>query len=441
MSENKTRLGYFSLTMIVIGLVIGMGIFRNAKDSAAASLTPNAFFLAWILGGVVALCGALTYAEIGARYPVTGGYYKIFATCYHPSVAFAVNCVILISNAASLDFVALVGSDYICEFLFGKDYSHTIKVLIAMSAVVLFYGINLMGIRMSSRTQNVLMLIKIGMVLLLISALLFPAHYAPQEPVRTGFSFMDYLKSFGIVMVAVSFTYGGYQQTINFGDEVQQPRKTIPRGITTGIFIILGLYLLANFTYYKIIGFEQLKTATNIGSAVVGKVYGAGMSNVFSVLLFLAVLAYVNVLLMSNPRVMYAMSKDGILPASFSKKDEKREVPTTSLTVYAAICILILCFANTIDTLLNLSILLDSVGMATSAATIFILRKRTKELDKQGIYKVRLYPLLPIIFILAYTFVGVNIFINNTSLALICLSVLVALFGVYFIIPKKQKTA
>jgi APA family basic amino acid/polyamine antiporter len=116
MKETR-KLALFDITMIVIGLVIGMGIFRTAKDAAAASSSPAFYFSVWILGGLIALCGALTYAEIGSRYPITGGYYKIFAVCYHPSIAFAINCVILISNAASLSGVALIGSEYIAPLL------------------------------------------------------------------------------------------------------------------------------------------------------------------------------------------------------------------------------------------------------------------------------------------------------------------------------------
>ena len=101
----KNKLGLFDLTMIVVGLVIGMGIFRTSSDAANAAITPSLFFIAWFAGGIVALCGALTYAEIGSRFPVTGGYYKVFAECYHPSIAFAINCIILISNAASMSGV------------------------------------------------------------------------------------------------------------------------------------------------------------------------------------------------------------------------------------------------------------------------------------------------------------------------------------------------
>src|SRR6185436_9848986 len=114
----KNKLGLFDFTMIVVSLVIGMGIFRTPANVAAASPTPFIFFVAWFAGGVVALCGALTYAEIGSRLPVTGGYYKVFSYAYHPSIAFAINCIILVSNAASGAAVALVGSEYITGVLF-----------------------------------------------------------------------------------------------------------------------------------------------------------------------------------------------------------------------------------------------------------------------------------------------------------------------------------
>src|SRR5215217_2428455 len=138
---NKPKLTLFDLTMIVIGLVIGMGIFRTARDAASESLTPSIYFAAWIVGGIVALCGALTYAEIGSRYPVTGGYYKIFSYCYHPSIAFAINCIILVSNAASLAGVALIGAEYLTNILFkGDANAQSIKMIISTLAILLFYG-------------------------------------------------------------------------------------------------------------------------------------------------------------------------------------------------------------------------------------------------------------------------------------------------------------
>ena len=434
----KNKLGLFDLTMIVVGLVIGMGIFRTSSDAANAAITPSLFFIAWFAGGIVAMCGALTYAEIGSRFPVTGGYYKIFAECYHPSIAFAINCIILISNAASMSGVALIGSEYISQVIFKTAPDNTTRAMIAMIPIILFYFVNLMGLRMSATAQNILMIIKIGMLVLIISSIFFITgdSNASTAVAIKEFSTMDYIKSFGIALIAVSFTYGGYQQTINFGEEIHQPRKTIPKAIFIGILIIISLYLSVSYAYYNAIGFEELKTSRGIASIVVEKMFGPTGRTIASVLLFVAVLAYVNVLLLSNPRVMYAMSKDRILPKAFQKKDEKKDVLTVSLTVFAAMGIIVLFFAKEFDQILGFTIFLDSIGMATSAATIFILRKRTKHLDGTGIYKMKLYPLLPLIFIAAYIFVGVSIAFDTPELALIGTAVFAAFLLIYFIVTK-----
>jgi APA family basic amino acid/polyamine antiporter len=291
---------------------------------------------------------------------------------------------------------------------------------------------------MSSTAQNILMIIKIGMLVLLISSIFFitgDANASTAFAVKE-FTMMDYIKSFGVALIAVSFTYGGYQQTINFGEEVYEPRKTIPKGIFIGILIIISLYLAVSYAYFNAIGFEDLKNSSGIASIVVEKMFGPTGSTIASVLLFIAVLAYVNVLLLSNPRVMYAMSLDKILPKAFAKKDEKKDVLTVSLTVFAAMGIIVLFFANEFKKILSFTIFLDCIGMATSAATIFILRKRTKHLDGTGIYKMKLYPLLPLIFIAAYIFVGISIAVDTPDLALIGTGVFAAFLLIYFLVTK-----
>ncbi len=452
MAGKQAKLNLFDFTMIVVSLVIGMGIFRTPLNVAKASPDTFLFFAAWIAGGLVALCGALTYAEIGSRLPVIGGYYKVFSYAYHPSIAFGINCIILVSNAASLAAVALVGGEYITgifipaskdpewlKIISNAGYIQTIQISIAIAAIVIFYGVNLLGLKMSARTQNILTITKIILVLLLIAPLFFAdqasgssvTHVSSLNP-----TLREYIKAFGIGLVAVSFTYGGYQQTINFGAEVKEPIKNIPRGIFLGITIIVLLYLTINYAYVKVIGFETLKQSKNIAAIMASKIFGINAERILSGFLFLSVLAYVNVLLMSNPRVMYAMSEDKILPPVFMKRNPRTDVLTVSLSVFAAICALIVFWAKEFDSILSFTIFLDCFGMVLSAATIFVLRKKTKHLDDTGIYKMKLYPLLPIIFIAAYTFVAISIaldYANNKHAALIGISVLAAFIALFFI--------
>jgi basic amino acid/polyamine antiporter, APA family len=434
---KSSRLNLFDLTMIVVSLVIGMGIFRTPVNVARQAGSAGMFFAAWITGGLVALCGALTYAEIGSRYPVTGGYYKIFSYCYHPSIAFAINCIILVSNAASLAGVALIGSEYLANVLFkGHSNINSIKLIISTIAVIIFYGINLLGLKMSARTQNVLTVIKIGLVVFLISAL-FTGDYATPftpAPVAEQDNLMSVLKAFGACLVAVSFTYGGYQQTINFGGEVQNPSKILPKGIFFGIAIIMLLYITINYTYYKVIGFGNLKEAQSIAAILAGKLFGEKGFTILSVLLFLSVLAYVNVLLMSNPRVMYAMSDEGVLPAVFKKVTIKRNVIVFSLSAFTALCLITLFYGKTFDEILDHTIFLDSIGMATSAATIFILRKRGVGNDIKNSYRMKNYPVLPLIFIASYLFVGTSIAINSPKAAWVSALVFAVFFVLYFVL-------
>ena len=440
MKSNKLNL--FSFTMIVVGLVIGMGIFRAAATSAKDAINPTVYFSAWLFGGIVALCGALTYAEIGSRYPVTGGYYKVFAKAYHPSIAFAINCLILVSNAASLSAVALIGSGYLLK-LFPGQWTDVDKALLSSIAIFIFYFINLRGLKVSSVAQNILMLIKIAMILVLIVALFFPQHYVDNTAAHQVVSSdkMNWIRSFGISLVAVSFTYGGYQQTINFGSEVDKPAKNIPRGIFIGIAIIIALYLLVNLSYYNIVGFDRMKGEREIAYVLMDKVFGQQGAFIFSGFLFLGVLAYVNGLLMSNPRVMYAMGEDRSLPTLFAKRNEKTGVLTFSLTVFAAVCIIILFFMQQFEKILAFTIFLDCFGMILSSATIFWFRKKTKHLDDTGIYKMKLFPIFPLIFIATYTFVGISIamdYKNNDYAALTGLGVLAVFTLLYFLFNKKK---
>src|SRR5262249_5142906 len=154
----------------------------------------------------------------------------------------------------------------------------------AIISISIFYGVNLLGLKMSARTQNVLTIIKISMILALILPLFFAAHNDPsiQPEATTHYTLMEYLKGFGVGLVAVSFTYGGYQQTINFGAEVKNANKIIPRGIFIGIFIIISLYLTINYAYYRVIGFENLKVEKGIAATMASHVFGDAAGKILS---------------------------------------------------------------------------------------------------------------------------------------------------------------
>jgi APA family basic amino acid/polyamine antiporter len=297
----KPRLNTFDLTMIVVSVVIGTGIFRTPVEIAQKAQLPSIFFMAWVAGAAISLCGALTLAEVGSRYPAAGGFYKIFSHCYHPAFAFMVNWISVIANAGSSASVAIMGAEYINPLLFPHLPAETGTRITTVAAVLFLYGINLLGIKMGARTLNVLMVIKIGMLVLLIGAMVFVS--APAPPLASPLSKGDSLRAFWVCFVPIFFTYGGYHQTMNFGSDVPDANRTMPRSIFFGMGIVLVLYLLVNYSYVSVLGFEGLKNSPALAADMTGIIFGNAAAMFVSVVMFLAVLAYVNASLLSNPRV------------------------------------------------------------------------------------------------------------------------------------------
>lgn len=441
---GKNTLNLTDISLIVVSLVIGMGIFRNPASVAATSGTSSIFFLLWIAGGLIALCGALTYAEIGQRLPAMGGYYKVFAECYHPSVGFSVNSIILISNAASLAVVALIGADYVSDLLYGKPSGIFFNTAVAIAAVAIFFVVNLFGLRTSSRTQNVMIIVKVALMLVLIAALfkgvvIEPHGYEEGSPLFT-LDNNSALTLFLISLIPVCFAYGGYQQTINFGGEVKDTR-IIPKGIIIGIIIVIVLYLLINVAYTQVIGYDKMKNASAIGALLCEAWFGKAGGKVFDALMFLSVLAYVNILLMSNPRVMYAMSQDRVFPKLFSYQHPKTGALVTGLLTFSVITIIVTFFGKGVDNILNFTMFLDSIGMSTSAATLFVLRKRKQnEAMITGAWN-RFTPLLASFFVFSYFMIAVGVVIKDVQAALIGVGLLALFLAIYFIIYHKKPAA
>ena len=436
------KLNRFDLSMIVISLVIGMGIFATPGEVATSSNNPYLYFGAWFFGGAVSLCGALTFAEIGARYPTTGGFYKVFSYCFHPAFAFMINWILVISNAASVAAVALIGAEYINPIIMPQSLQNEVGIkIMTISSVVILYIINLLGIKMSARTQNVLTIFKISMILILCTAI-FKSDITPgtyhviNQVVNNNYS----VSAFGVSLVAVFFTYGGYQQTINFGGDIINAKINIPKAIFAGMITVICLYLLINFAYYSVLGISGLQHKTTLAAILAGAILGTLGYKIISLLMFVSVLAFINVNIMSNPRVYYAMAEDGILHKRFKHVNQHTQVQEFGLSFFVAAVLIILFFVSSFQKILSYVMFFDTIGLSTAAVTIFILRKKTKHLDGTGIYTIKWYPVIPIIFIATYWFVTVSIFIEKPLAALICLCAFVTGLIIYFITKRSQKS-
>jgi len=396
----QPKLGKWDLTMIVINLVIGVGIFRSPQMVAKDAQTLQIFFIAWIVGGVVSFCGALTFAEIGARYPIAGGFYKLFSHCYTPAFAFMLNWVLLINNAASCTGVAIMGAEYISPILLPPAWQNqngiTLLVLVVMLSL---YLINLLGIRAGANTQNALSILKIGMILLFCGALFMPTPTnLPPENAVVSLNWSDSLIAFGVSLIAIFFSYGGYQQIINFGSDVKEPAKNIPKAIFVGMLVVVVLYLTLNLAYYHILGFSGIQNSTLLAAEIGNALFGTYGAKAASILLFVSIIGFLNATIMANPRMYYAMAEDKVLPDIFKKTHQRTQTQYFALTFFMFLSLATYFFAQTFDKILRYVMFIDTISLATAAFAVFLLRKKMKDENYEG-YKIRFYPLIPIVFI------------------------------------------
>ena len=422
MNMQKQQLRFFDITMMVISLVIGMGIFRAPATVAQRAGSEEIYYAAWIVGGLIALCGAIGYAEIGKRMPVSGAYYSIFAKAYSPTLAFAINIIILVSNAASIAGVAIIGAEYVMPYAMGLP-----STIIASIFIIVLYGLNLLGLRTSATVQNILMVIKLLMLGAIISALgILP----PTETMTAIQSHSGGIwESFGLALIAVSFTYGGYQQTINFGGEVRNNDTILPRAIILGVVIIIGIYLLANLAYVEVIGFTELAQSKFIAAIMMERLFGSTAALIVSMIIMISVFGYVNISMLSNPRVISAMGRDGVLPKLFAQSDETKGVSVSALTVFTAISLISVYAGESFERILNYTIFIDSIGLGVGMATLYRLKGEPLSIMTH---------VIALIFISACVFTGLNIFMFDTNAGIYGSILFVTVMVLGYIITKRM---
>ncbi len=410
----KQTLNRFDLTMIVISLVIGMGIFRTPASVAADAGNQLTFFSAWIFAGIVSLCGALTFAEIGSRYPCHGGFYNIMALTYNPATAFSINWATLVSNAASTAAVALAGTEYLFAVFVKNtgEVADIYKKLFCIGIILILFTINWVGLRMSATMQNVLMLMKIGMILTIIISPLFISNTYPI--MDSGITYKSFsLLAFSMCFKSVFFTCGGYQQTVNFGADIKDGNKQVPKAIITGFLVILFLYISINISYVSSLGFQTLAQTKTPAALIIQNMIGEKAGIIFSLLMFFCVMGYVNVCMLSNPRVCYAMAQENLMPRSFAFMHEKTQVPRASLALFSALIVITLFLSAEFDKIVNIIMFFDSISFIGLISSIFYLRRKNISLLTDKPYKMLAYPLLPVFFILSYLGLTISVIIKD----------------------------
>lgn len=420
----KPKLGYIDTSVIVMSLVIGIGIFRTPAIVADTAGNETMFFSSWIIGGVIAFIGGMVFAELGARKPLAGGFYKLVSEAYHPAFAFMLNWVgIIVLSGVTYAAMAILAAEYLSKMI-----SFTINLkYIAVAIVALIFFINYLGIKTGSAVLNLITFLKIALIIFfIIAAFVFTGsgEHTVNQPISqsTGNLFQG--------LIAVFFTYSGYQLTMNLNADVKSPKKNLPKGIITGIGISVVLYLLINFGYYKILGLQGIASSPLIAADSFEILFGVAGGKIISFVIFISAFAFLNVSLMHNQRAFFAMAEDKVIPAFFMNTGVKSQSQKFALAFISLLTILFVFVFETFENALNLIMFLETMTIAVAASTIFVFRKKNRNENYDG-FKIAFYPLLPAVFILIILIVSANAFLNDIYSGLASTGFFLAGYPVY----------
>jgi APA family basic amino acid/polyamine antiporter len=415
-SGYAPRLGLFSGTMMVVGGIIGSGIFLNPAIVAQRVGTAGLTLVVWVVGGVVALIGALVFAELGARRPVAGGGYVYLRDGYGrlPAFLYAWALLLVIATGA-IAAVAVTFASYTSALLGWGPHS---RVPLAIGAILALSAVNYIGVKPGAVTQNLLTLLKLAaLVLLIITGLLAPASSPVDLMPLAGER--NLALAVGAALVPVLFAFGGWQQTNFIAEELIEPERNLPRALLAGVAIVVLVYLLANLAYLRTLGISGLAHSGAPAADAMAARFGAPGRTLIAAGIAISTFGFLNLVLLVSPRVYRAMAADGLFFPSLARLHPRYRTPTAAILFQGGWAIL-LTLTGRYGDLLDYVVFGDWIFFGSTAATLFVFRSRERRgLEPAGIrFRMPGYPLAPIGFILAALYVVVGSMVSNPINAL-----------------------
>jgi APA family basic amino acid/polyamine antiporter len=414
--------------MMVIGIVIGSGIFMTTGLMADALPSASLILIAWLLGGLQMLAGALTYAELGAAMPKAGGQYVYLREAYGSLPAFLFGWVAFIAYLSGTNAaIAVAVSEHLGSFypLFSTETSMFSFGIFSISggkvfALFLIMGLSLInycGVVFGKWIQNIFTVLKIGTILLFAIAGLFMSsgHHLDLSLNPTHMGFGAILTGMGIALVAVNWTVGGWDYITLAAGEIKDPKKNIPLALLMGTVVILVLYFLINITYLKAQPMATLAGEVKVGEATARVLYGNGIAGLFTGVIIISMFGSLNGNILVGPRVTYAMAKDNLFFSSAAHVHPRFHTPGNAIIIQG-VWASILTLSGTFEELITLVVFVNFMLWIAAASTVFVLRKKQPDLERP--YKVWGYPYVPAFFIIFSFAIMINTFIVSPQQSL-----------------------
>lgn len=439
MSELRRSLSLPTLTMIAIGSTIGSGIFRTPGRIAEAVHLPEYVILIWVLGGLAALAGALTYAEMSSMFPRAGGLYVFLKEAFGNGVAFLFGWYILfISTSGSIAALAVVSAEHVL-LLTGYEYHNHWVVPLASAMTILLTLANVFGVNIGGRMAQVFTSAKLmGVAMLILAGMAWALPDVAEANQVSEFANTPpkyFWTGFGTAFVGVLWSYGGWQHASFMAGEARNPQKTVPVAMIIGAAVVTLVYVLANLAYMRLLPIEQIAQSKTVAADALGVLSPWGRK-LMALVIAVSTFGTTAIYCMTAPRIYYAMARDGLFFARLADIHPKWHTPVSAILIQGLWAIVLLLFWGTFEQLIDYVTFMDWVGLALAGIALYVLRSTKPELPRP--YKTWGYPFTPLIFIGIGAWFVISTLIEHPGKAIAGVAVLLIGWVVYHFIFRKQ---
>ncbi len=430
------QVGLFDATMIVMGGIVGAGIFINPYVVAQQVHTPLMILGVWMIGGIVAMLGAFVYAELAARRPAVGGQYAYLREAFHPVVGFLYGWVLLlVIQTGGMAAVTVTFARYLLE-LTGWPISERLIVVVT---IVVLTVINCLGVKLGSRMQSVLMVLKIGAIAGLIGAGIFLVRspHPLLHPVLDRPPSLDLLTAVGAAMVPVLFAFGGWQTTNFIAEEIKDPRRNLSWALVLGVAAVIVLYVGVNFVCVRTLGPQGLADTRVPATAVMRVAMGDSGARLIALGIAVSTLGFLSQSVLTAPRVYFAMARDGLFFRGVARVTQRTHVPALAIVLQSGWTIVV-ALSGRYEQILNYVVSMDFLFFGLTGASLFVFRARQKSDEVPG-YRAPGHPFTTAVFVLISWLVVLNTIYKYPKNSLLGMSVLLLGIPVYAFWAAKNK--
>jgi APA family basic amino acid/polyamine antiporter len=419
-TQLKRQIGLYAVTAITVGNIIGSGVFRAPFDVAHELPTLPLVILAWVVGGVLSICGSLVLTELAVRSPRTGGLYVFIREGFGDAWGFTFGWANLwVIKPTVIASIASVFALYFCQ---ATGLGHAREFQVGAGAILLLTFVNWLGVKEGTRTQSVFTTAKLaGILIVCVLAFTLPSMHAPtlvEAAGTAGDSGHALGQALALAMIGILFAYDGWTDSTYVAGEVVNPQRNMPIAILGGTWLVVGVYLLTNLAYYHVLTPNEIATYHAVGSETMHRLLGDWGSKALAVLVAVSTFGTTNGAILTGPRVTQAMAADGLLWKPLAALHPKRESPSLALWIQAVLSCVWLWFANGFEDVSGWFVTTSWLFYGVTTASIFVQRAReSRGQQPPASYRTPLHPIPAIVFLVVTTVIIYSDFSSSAKFA------------------------